>query len=369
MLRSFTAFTGCAALLTVAASAQLSSYSQDFEALDIMNPDALSTDGWVVFGNVFNPAGGFLYGYGTFPAPNGGAGFSALATGDGGPPQGAQYMNIFNDYNNGDHANGNVINALVFREQDVDAADVGATWRLRFDHRKTPLVVNGDGTATTAAFVKVLRRSDGSFATIFEDSFDSTAISTLAWATNGVEITIDPSYVGELLQFGFESTATNFDDTGRFYDNLVWSENTNPGIGEITCLGNPTSAGVDAELVVTGSNVAANNDVTLNVSNLPLNSVGYFITSPAAFTVYNPAGSEGHLCIAGAPIGRYAGNILNSGASGTVSLAVDLTDTPTPTGPTMVMAGDTQYYQYWSRDSVMGMAVSNFSGAQSVTFQ
>lgn len=213
------------------AGVQLSSYSQDWEAADINSPTAVSDDGWLGFVNVFDGGGGFLYGYFTGGAPNGGPGLSAIGTGDGGAAQGAQYLNVYSDYNNGDHASGLLIEANVFKEQTIGAADVGDTWTFQFDHLKNPQVFNGDASTTTQAFIKVLQSSNGSFAQLAFNTFDTTSSSTTAWATDSIDITIDPSWVGELLQIGFMSTATNYDDTGRFYDNLSLNR-TGVGLGE-----------------------------------------------------------------------------------------------------------------------------------------
>ncbi|MCH2105586.1 MAG: hypothetical protein MK291_02965, partial [Planctomycetes bacterium] len=98
------------------ASAQIPTYVQDFESLDAASGTVLGDDGWLVGANVFDASGGYLYGYFSFPAPNGGPGFCAVATGEGGPDQGAQQMVVYNDYNNGDHGVGHLIEANVFRE-------------------------------------------------------------------------------------------------------------------------------------------------------------------------------------------------------------------------------------------------------------
>ena len=352
-----------------AMSPQLMAYSQDFEALDIMDPMALGADGWGVFANVFDASLNFLYGYGVFDAPNGGAGFSAIATGDGGPFQMTQYISAYSDYNNTDHGIGNIINALVFQEQPIAAANVGQTWRFGFDHRKDPLTVNGDGGTTTQAFVKVLKTSDGSFATLFENQFDSTNIPDTAWASMALDILIDPAFAGELLQFGFSSFATNFEDSGRFYDNLDFNEVVAPGLGEVICIGNPGSTGVPSTLTVTGSTIAADNNLTLSVESLTPNSVGYFIHSTGSTVVINPGGSEGNVCVGGGALGRFNAFVQVSSATGSVSFSPDLTMFPLPSGPIAVLAGDVRNFQYWTRDASMsGGATSNFSSAMSITF-
>ena len=45
------------------ASAQIFTYDQDFESLDINDGGALSGDGWLTYTNVFDAAGNFAYGY------------------------------------------------------------------------------------------------------------------------------------------------------------------------------------------------------------------------------------------------------------------------------------------------------------------
>jgi hypothetical protein len=69
--------------LIPAAGHGLTPYSQDFEGLVETDPDALANDGWLVFGNVFSPEGGYLYGYGPFPAPNHALAFSQIVLGEG----------------------------------------------------------------------------------------------------------------------------------------------------------------------------------------------------------------------------------------------------------------------------------------------
>ncbi|MEC8494397.1 MAG: hypothetical protein VXZ39_05720 [Planctomycetota bacterium] len=344
----------------------LAPYAQDFEGLDAAEGTALGADGWKVFTNVFNPDGSYAYGYGVFDAPNGGSGWSAIQVGSGGPYQGAQAMNIYSDYGNGDHAIGNLIDALVFQEQEIDAANVGQTWRMSFDQLQSP--PNNVGTTTTRAFIKVLRRSDFSFAELYLNEFDTTDISQTAWSSTALDITIDPAWAGELMQFGFASLATNYQDSGRYYDNIDWAPIANPGLGRVVCLGNPTSTGSGALLTATGSAVAADNDLTLTVDGLPANQMGLFFQSPTGVTVYNPAGSEGHLCIASFDIGRFP-TVSNSGAAGSVSTSVDLASLPSAAGHISVIAGNTHQFQFWTRDTAGMTATSNFSSAVSITFQ
>jgi hypothetical protein len=206
-------------LATTASWAQLAPYSQDFESLNIADGAALSGDGWLVYGNVFSPDHStYYYGYGPFPAPNPGGGFSALVSGQGGAGQGNQQLSIYNDYNNGDHANGNLVEAIVYREQTVGAGDVGKTVLFRFDDKHGAW---SGGSGVTAAFIKTLNPSAG-YATTNYISIDLTTAPEV-WATHSLTLYIDPSLAGQLLQIGFESTATHYDATGMFYDNILFA--------------------------------------------------------------------------------------------------------------------------------------------------
>ena len=195
------------------ASADLVGYSQDFEGMDQADPDALSNDGWLVFGNVFDLDWNYLYGYGTFPAPNGGPAFSAVVAGAGGPSQGDRQLLAYSDYNNGDHPNA-WIEANVFQEMIVGAADVGSTWTFSFDVKKGDLVPD----TTAAAFIKTLDPDAGWALTNFLTVDTHTLPKT--WSSDSISIMIDASLQGQYLQFGFLNTATNYTPSGMFYDNI-----------------------------------------------------------------------------------------------------------------------------------------------------
>jgi hypothetical protein len=233
------AIAGCLALSSIA-QADVIPYSQDFEGLSKTDGAALANDGWLVGANVFDPNGGFIYNYFSFPAPNGGGGFSAIADGSAGPNQGVQYLNVYSDYNNGDHGNGNYIDALVFKEQTLGAGDVGAGKALAFgfDYLKNGAVVNGDGDTRTYAFIKVLKQSDLSYAQLGIIEFETTGASTSDWARAFLSLSAtDLSWAGELVQFGFRSYATNYNDSGRFYDNLSFAAVPEPATASILAIG------------------------------------------------------------------------------------------------------------------------------------
>lgn len=130
------------------------------------------------------------------------------------------------------------------------------------------------------------------------------------------------------------------------------------------------STGNSGVMSASGSPVVASNDLTLRASDLPNNAFGYFLTSRTQGSVPQPGGSLGVLCLGG-NIGRYVGpgQIQNTGMTGAFELAIDLTQTPTPTGFVAIAAGQTWNFTAWHRDSVGGAAVSNFTDGLSIDFQ
>ena len=152
--------------------------------------------------------------------------------------------------------------------------------------------------------------------------------------------------------------------------NVVGAGNPPGGtIGTNYCTANANSTGMTGLITGTGSAVVAANDLTLEASRLPLSSFGYFLTSLTQAVTPNPGGSQGNLCLGG-QIGRYTGpgQILNSGVSGSYSLLLNLNQIPTPTGFVTALVGQSRNFQSWHRDSVSGVATSNFTNGLAVTF-
>ncbi|MGD9546570.1 MAG: hypothetical protein AB7V45_03375 [Candidatus Krumholzibacteriia bacterium] len=216
------ALVAVAAILCMAPATglALNGYSQDFESLNQADTSALGNDGWLVFANVFGPDWSYWYGYGVFPAPNDGAAFSAIASGEGGAAQGMQQLVAFSDYNNANHADGAHIESLLFHEQTIGAGDVGETWTFVFDAKLGNLELD----STAWAFIKTLNPAAG-YATTNNIQLDMTAIPS-TWSTYSITINIDASLVGQLLQFGFGNFATLYQGSGVFYDNIIFYADT-----------------------------------------------------------------------------------------------------------------------------------------------
>ena len=140
-------------------------------------------------------------------------------------------------------------------------------------------------------------------------------------------------------------------------------------LGTNYCTANPNSTGQPGAMYAEGSRFVIENDVRLAASSLPLNAFGFFLTSRSQGFVANPGGSQGNLCLSGS-IGRFVGpgQVQNSGSMGRVELSIDLAVQPTPVGPVNVLVGDTWNFTCWYRDSVGGVATSNFADGLELNF-
>lgn len=126
------------------------------------------------------------------------------------------------------------------------------------------------------------------------------------------------------------------------------------------------SSGAAARMDAFGSRSASANDLTLVATSLPPNEFGYFLTSRFQGFVPMPGGSQGNLCL-GLPIGRFASQIQNSGAGGSFSATIDLTNIPL-TPPATVLAGESWFYQAWFRDTAV-TNTSNFTDGYGIVFE
>jgi hypothetical protein len=140
-------------------------------------------------------------------------------------------------------------------------------------------------------------------------------------------------------------------------------------IGTNYCISNANSTGQIGRIDAYGSPLISANDVTLTATRLPNNSFMHFITSTTSAQINNPGGSLGNLCITGS-IGRYIGpgQIQNTGATGSASLVLNLSQIPHPSLGFISATPGPRHFQAWHRDSVSGAAVSNFTDATTVTF-
>ena len=79
--------------------------------------------------------------------------------------------------------------------------------------------------ATANAFIKTLDPNNG-FQTSLIDTVDTTNLpDTWGGYTASITIPDDDAFINQVLQFGFQNNASNFQSSGVFYDNVV----LNPG--------------------------------------------------------------------------------------------------------------------------------------------
>ena len=190
-------------------------FGADFEDF---NTDDDSIAGWTFFVNLFNPDGNYIDGYGPFPAPNGNS-VSNVTTGEAGADQGAQYLTVFSNYDdNANHGSGNILETSVFQEFRIAATDSGI-YRFSFDAKRPGANAVAD-PASAQAFIKII--DPNSFATLVYEPLDMTQISAETWSSHSIDIEIDGvAREGEIIQFGFNNRATNYNPSAVLYDNVV----------------------------------------------------------------------------------------------------------------------------------------------------
>ncbi|MCP3915856.1 MAG: hypothetical protein GY711_09890 [bacterium] len=127
----------------------------------------------------------------------------------------------------------------------------------------------------------------------------------------------------------------------------------------------PNSSGASAVMSASGSVLVTDNNLRIAASGLPLNQFGYFLTSMGEAVIVNPGGSAGNLCLGGATIARFSGDVRFTGDTGGFEIDVDLLELPmSPHYP--VAPGETWNFQAWFRD--LGNT-SNFTDAVRVAFE
>ena len=192
--------------------------SQDFKGMAPAGPgwgnNALCDDGWLTRVDLYNAGGSFLYRYGPFPEPNGAVGYSGIAVGQGGAQQGNPQLAVCSDYKSCcARGSGERVETFVLQQQTVSAGDGGSTWTFRFDAKWFNLAA----PSTAQAFIKTLDPDNG-FQACASMSIDMSLVPT-TWGTCSRPFTITAG-AGQVLQFGFASTATNVAGSAIHYDNI-----------------------------------------------------------------------------------------------------------------------------------------------------
>ena len=190
---------------------------------------ALTDDGWLGFVNVFSADGQtYVTGYEKDPGTEEG-GLAAIQEGEGGAEQGLKQLAIISDYNN-DVAQpaGQRVEANTFQERTIVADDVGKTLTFSFDAKPGNINDPADPKcpcdSTANAFIKTFF-DPGNLINFLQ--VDTTAIPD-TWNPYSIELVIAGNLVGATLQFGFSATASNFEPSQVFYDNIVVTTSPTP---------------------------------------------------------------------------------------------------------------------------------------------
>jgi len=130
------------------------------------------------------------------------------------------------------------------------------------------------------------------------------------------------------------------------------------------CSSVPNSSGAAGLIQASGSQSLFASSLTLDATNLPPLSLGYFIFSESQGFSTGLGGGQGNLCLSGG-IFRLSNFIQSSGFTGQVNFPVPFNGLP----PAATLnAGETWNFQYWFRDASGGTATSNTTDGVSVTF-
>lgn len=187
-------------------------FTDDFESYALYvgpGDEGAIGGGWLIFANVWADYPGcseqYAYGYGVFDAPNKDTGWSNITTGATG-----QALNTFSDYDNVDHGNGLCVETNVFQEVTFSAADAGS-YTFAFDTQTpNPLGVG----VNTYGFIKVLDPNNGFSQDLFE------TVSTVTAGSKSITVALDATADGKIVQWGFATTASNYEASSRVYDNV-----------------------------------------------------------------------------------------------------------------------------------------------------
>lgn len=182
-------------------------YSQDWEGDEF---EVLS--GWLAYIDAFETDCVTTKGYG-YAYTIGSGQVAVLADGID-----SKVLNVFSNYDDGNQPD-LCLKTSVYREVIVAAENVGD---YAFNFIAEPPEAVG---SNTNGFIKVLDPAAGYAAIGLE------AVETTAGGDITVSFTIDESMVGKLLQFGFDTLAAGYENSGMQYDNLVFGAASSGGTG------------------------------------------------------------------------------------------------------------------------------------------
>lgn len=132
-------------------------------------------------------------------------------------------------------------------------------------------------------------------------------------------------------------------------------------LGDTYCANRRNSSSfIGGQLELRGSPRLRDGDLRLQGQFFPIGSLILPIVGTGSQHSFLPGGSEGNLCLAGAPITRLLNKTSTGQGLGIFAIPMDLAQIVIPGGVTV---GQTLHFQCWYRDSLQGQATSNFSNA------
>ena len=131
-------------------------------------------------------------------------------------------------------------------------------------------------------------------------------------------------------------------------------------VGTNYCQTSTNSVGSGAVMCSSGSSSVSSNDLVLVCSGLPLNQFGIFYYGPNQILA---AFGNGFRCVGGS---TQRLPVLSSGATGTLTYALDNTSPPSASG--QISAGQQWNFQCWYRDPAGGGSAFNLSDGHAILF-
>ncbi|MAF66844.1 MAG: hypothetical protein CMJ84_14460 [Planctomycetes bacterium] len=174
----------------------------------------------------------------------------------------------------------------------------------------------------------------------------------------------DLSSDGRVASFETNSHTVVAHDENGAYDVFIRDLDSSCEQPAAYCSPTANSTGAASYMDLGGSTSVTANDLALQAFDLPTSQFGIFFYGPAAASV--PFG-DGIRCVgSGGGIGLFRLSVVNSGPSGEVIQALDMTDPPQSSG--QIIAGSTWNAQFWYRDPSGGPVGFNFSNALRISF-
>lgn len=213
--------------------------------------------------------------------------------------------------------------------------------------------------------LRLIIRPAGGGADFYNECFELDGAFACDWRE--FHLPLDISWGMIEIEFSFD-TIDNWLNAGAgpFIDDLRVVDGT-PCVSPTNyCDAIPNSTGVAANISNNGTPSLSANDFELQVDNCPPNQSGMFFYGEAQNSLFY---GDGRLCIAPGSIGFIRIRpVVQTDAQGTVNLLIDSTAPVHSSGPGLLEAGSTRYFQFWHRDPFGGSAGFNYSDGLEVIF-